>query len=147
MKGYIEGIWYSFFNGGMKLKGIKLTGFITKMRCITFTEITFFRWMAMIWWWCIYIDGLVQERHNSIANALELYLSYTKPLICLCRWYGLSFFSDLSRLRYIAWSNIYAYCIQQCSDWGMWLADICKVLFDVPSSLLYKTHLSRQLNC
>ena len=26
------------------------------------------------------IDGLVQERHNSIANALELRLSYTNPL-------------------------------------------------------------------
>ena len=25
-----------------------------------------------------YVDGLVQERHNSIANALELRLSYTK---------------------------------------------------------------------
>ena len=28
------------------------------------------------------IDGLVQERHNSIANALELRLSCTKPSIC-----------------------------------------------------------------
>ena len=27
------------------------------------------------------IDGLVQERHNSIANALELRLSCTNPLI------------------------------------------------------------------
>ena len=29
-----------------------------------------------------YIDGLVQERRNSIANALELRLSCTNPLIC-----------------------------------------------------------------
>ena len=28
-----------------------------------------------------YINGLVQERHNSIANALELCLSCTNPLI------------------------------------------------------------------
>ena len=28
-----------------------------------------------------YIDGLVQERHNSIANAMELRLSCTNPLI------------------------------------------------------------------
>ena len=28
------------------------------------------------------IDGLVQERRNSIANALELCLSYTNPLKC-----------------------------------------------------------------
>ena len=32
--------------------------------------------------WC-YIDGLVQERHKSIANALELYLSCTNPSIWL----------------------------------------------------------------
>ena len=28
-----------------------------------------------------HIDGLVQERHNFIANALELHLSCTDPLI------------------------------------------------------------------
>ena len=27
----------------------------------------------------VYIDGLVQERHNSIADALELHLSCTNP--------------------------------------------------------------------
>ena len=30
----------------------------------------------------LYIDGLVQESHNSIAIALELRLSCTNPLIC-----------------------------------------------------------------
>ena len=30
----------------------------------------------------VHIDGLVHERRNSIANALELHLSCTKPLIC-----------------------------------------------------------------
>ena len=29
-----------------------------------------------------HIDGLMQERRNSIANALELQLSYTNPSIC-----------------------------------------------------------------
>ena len=29
-----------------------------------------------------YIDGSVQERRNSIANALELHLSHTKPSLC-----------------------------------------------------------------
>ena len=29
-----------------------------------------------------YFDGLAQERRNSIANTLELYLSCTNPLIC-----------------------------------------------------------------
>ena len=32
----------------------------------------------------LYVDGLVQERCNSIANALELHLSCTKPLMCCC---------------------------------------------------------------
>ena len=31
-----------------------------------------------------YIDGLVQERHNSIANTLQLCLSCINPLICTC---------------------------------------------------------------
>ena len=30
---------------------------------------------------CFHIDGLVQERRNSIANALELHVSYTNPSI------------------------------------------------------------------
>ena len=35
-----------------------------------------------IMWWILYveyIDGLVQEKRNSIANALELRLSCTNP--------------------------------------------------------------------
>ena len=31
-----------------------------------------------------YFDGLVQDYSNSIANALELQQSCTKPLICSC---------------------------------------------------------------
>ena len=31
----------------------------------------------------VYINGLVQERRNSIANALELHPSCTNPLICV----------------------------------------------------------------
>ena len=32
--------------------------------------------------WLLYIDGLVQERHNSSALAMELCLYCTNPLIC-----------------------------------------------------------------
>ena len=39
-----------------------------------------------------HIDGLVQERRNSIANALELWLSCTDPLI-LCIISSVSIFS------------------------------------------------------
>ena len=34
-----------------------------------------------------HLDGLIQERRNSIANALELRLSCTNPSICNCRVY------------------------------------------------------------
>ena len=39
---------------------------------------------------CVHIDGLVQDCSNSIANALELLQSCTKPPIyfCLCMYYG-----------------------------------------------------------
>ena len=33
---------------------------------------------------CLYIDGLMQERRNSIANALELRRSCTNPSTCAC---------------------------------------------------------------
>ena len=35
-----------------------------------------------------YFDGLMQERHNSIANTLELCLSFTNPLIWLMKSSG-----------------------------------------------------------
>ena len=45
----------------------------------------------------IYVDGLVQERCNSIAKALELHLSCTNPSICSCKetLYLESFFTDI----------------------------------------------------
>ena len=39
------------------------------------------RYMLHVWY-VTYIDGLVQERHNSISYALEWRLSCTNPLIC-----------------------------------------------------------------
>ena len=47
-----------------------------------------------LWLWCHmdhimqHIDGLVQERRNSIANALDLCLSCTDPLICMITHWG-----------------------------------------------------------
>ena len=35
--------------------------------------------------WSFHIDGLVQERRNSTANALELRLSYTNPTISVTK--------------------------------------------------------------
>ena len=36
----------------------------------------------VVWVYNVYIDGLVQERRASTANALELRLSCTNPSIC-----------------------------------------------------------------
>ena len=35
----------------------------------------------------VYLDGLVQERRNSIANPLKLRLSCTNLSICNCKRY------------------------------------------------------------
>ena len=40
---------------------------------------------------CSDMDGIVQERRNSIANALELHLSSTNPSICIARGLTLGF--------------------------------------------------------
>ena len=45
-----------------------------------------------------YIDGLVEERRNSIANALELHLSYTNPSV-----------SEQQLLKLMDWYNIIGY--------------------------------------
>ena len=39
------------------------------------------RYLAIHKMWVLYIDGIVQERCNAIANALELCLSFTDPSI------------------------------------------------------------------
>ena len=52
-------------------------------------------WLKLLWTnfeYETYIDGLVQERHNSIANALELRLSCTNPSIWTCQKCGLFYF-------------------------------------------------------
>ena len=45
--------------------------------------------------WVNNIDGLVQERRNSIANELELHLSCTSPLIYVYCHYEIWFNYDL----------------------------------------------------
>ena len=58
-------------------------------------------WMKLfLWMWIVFhscltspVDGLVQERHNFIANALELHLSCTNPSTCYqLSWTDLNFF-------------------------------------------------------
>ena len=51
-----------------------------------------------------YIDGLVQERRNSIANALELRLSCTNPLI---RGLVLQWLSEHIYIDNLAYTSVY----------------------------------------
>ena len=61
---------------------LELTSHKNKLCGIFFSNL-FIRYICMDTdaWNKEYIDGLVQERHNSIANALELCLSCTNPSI------------------------------------------------------------------
>ena len=46
----------------------------------------------------LHIDGFVQERCNSIANALELRLSCTNPSLCWCPYSGRESFHGVSMM-------------------------------------------------
>ena len=49
---------------------------------------------------CTYIDGLMQERCDSIANTLELHLSCTNPSIC-----EILLSSSLYISSYVSWEH------------------------------------------
>ena len=77
-------------------------------------------WLLMSWffasqghqqsWHWLYIDGLVQERRNSIANALELRLSFTNSSICSASGSLSSMRKYFNSLRAkFCWGNIHLY--------------------------------------
>ena len=79
------------------ISGVKLNGvFLWIFRCLT----------------SYHIDGLMQERHNSSANALELFLSCTNPSIWYIGWTGFclnyeeSHIHDLVQHCYISIANM-----------------------------------------
>ena len=80
-------------------------------------------WLLIAW---NNIDGLVQEKRKSIANALELRLSCTKPLIwvCLGIWITTEKLSEMGPTQAIPGTSSY---YRQVSN--------------------IQLHLSRQLNC
>ena len=56
---------------------------LTGVSCgVSFVRIVLANWVHFNSTALQHIDGLVQERCNSIANALELHLPFTNPLIC-----------------------------------------------------------------
>ena len=59
------------------------------------------------------INGLVQERRNSIANALELRLSCTNPSICSIRYshFFLAFTETTPRIFYLDFINCFIYTV------------------------------------
>ena len=65
----------------------------------------------------LYINGLVQERRNSIANALELSLSCTSPSIYMtsCHWCYSAFNIDISRTTFV---NLYDMMTVESSGMG-----------------------------
>ena len=72
--------------------------------CSDKSEIDCLGWQCCIYMIAlyIYINGWVQERHNSIANTLELRLSCTHPLIW-CLWLCICFGSlSISKTWYLA---------------------------------------------
>ena len=75
---------------GWMIESNFICGFLTAWNCPSVSEfmprnINDFRQSFMCWPVGIsrsHVDGLVQERHNSIANAMELHLSCTNPSMC-----------------------------------------------------------------
>ena len=74
------GFYWDYCSGALYLSKISATHLkIRSYGCLIF------KWVADFT-----LDGLWQEIRNSIANALELHLSCTNPLICLVRRIGAS---------------------------------------------------------
>ena len=61
------------------------------------------QWVKL-WWHLSYIDGLVQERRNSIAYTLELRLFCTKPSIWM--WYSVGNRYSYNSEKLRSWSKI-----------------------------------------
>ena len=59
-----------------------------------------------------YFDGLVQEKRNSIANALELRISFTNPSICYLQIY-MTYGSGIMAMYHV-WSPGYGFYLSWC---------------------------------
>ena len=98
-------------------------------------------WCLLIcWWFCLsfiswfivinaedYLDGLVQERRNSSALAMELRLSYTNPSICL---------NALNWLRQPVKPMSYD-CSSDCVHWTEFVQGVCALVGHVGCMLFH----------
>ena len=79
--------WQDSDRGSLKfISDISLLSILEKQNHKSLAEYKGDQDVTLLLTYLEYIDGLVQERHNSIANALELRLSCTNPsnyLICI----------------------------------------------------------------
>ena len=99
----------------------------------------FWQGLRKVWWNSlkfyieyIYIDGLVQERRNSIANALELRISCSNPSICLSSNICLILMGPVS-----FWRTLQRYHLTHCGQrFGSTLAQIMACCHTAPSHYL-----------
>ena len=86
--------------------------------CTYFFVTNYFSWFQIIVVTQYHIDYLVQERCNSIANALELHLSYTTPLIC---GFVMSVYWDVSVICLWSYTALLSdSCSHARSPWPYW---------------------------
>ena len=65
------------------------------------------------------INGLMQKRHNSIANPLELHLSCIKPSKC-SQWFPVTHTGfTYSNYKDLTWYTFPANGNGECDSWGM----------------------------
>ena len=62
--------------------------------------------------WLHHLNGLVQERHNSSALAMELRLSCTKPGICIFATSQINLGSSTNAVKYPTWVIKWSYVCQ-----------------------------------
>ena len=75
-------VWYTIVQRAgvcfLLLKSIVIASMVYHWYCYHIKSWQFVRWQTL---WCYHIDGFVQNCSNTIANALELLRSFTKPSI------------------------------------------------------------------
>ena len=67
-----------------------------------------------------YIDGLVQDCSNSIANALELLQACTKPSICCYKYIDWSIIEVMCQITRLNSNLVFVNCVLHCTTRWVW---------------------------